>query len=175
MIESFRSKNVILAKTIFCQKARIGGGGVPSPWSLRFALSSKKDRGLKKKRFFWEKTHFYFSKFETIFNCYYPSPKHFIPRRWTIFSGPLWGPNLISFCLISFSTPRQVFWISICWRYLLIFDPPKFSIPRRWTIFWWSPMGSPFDLFLFYIGSWKNFFSLQFAAGICSFLTPGIF
>ena len=26
-----------------------------------------------------------------------------------------------------------------------------FSYPRRWTILWWSPMGSPFDLFLSYI------------------------
>ena len=35
--------------------------------------------------------------------------------------------------------------------YILVIDKLTF-IPRRWTILWWSPMGSPFDLFLFYIG-----------------------
>ena len=74
----------------------------------------------------------------------------FIPRMWIIFSGPLLGPNLISFCLISYPTPRQVFWISIYWRYLLIFDPLKFFIPRRWTILGGPLWGPPLKFFLVY-------------------------
>ena len=58
-------------------------------------------------------------------------PRFFLfPRGGTIFSGPLWGPNLISFCLISYPTLRQVFWISIYSGYLLIFNPLKFFTHR---------------------------------------------
>ena len=55
MIESFRSKNVILAKTIFCQKARIGGGRSLVPGPLGLLFPQKKDRGLKKKTIFLRK------------------------------------------------------------------------------------------------------------------------
>ena len=69
------------------------------------------------------------------------TPVFFIPLKVDYFSGPLWGPNLISFCLISYPTPRQVFWISIYKRFLLIFDPQFFFIPRRWTYL--VPYGVP--------------------------------
>ena len=68
---------------------------------------------------------------------------YFIPRRWNIFSGPLWGPNLISFCLISY--PWELFLISICWRYLLIFDPQNLYPPEV-DHPWLSTMWSPFEI-----------------------------
>ena len=70
--------------------------------------------------------------------------------------GPLWGPPFISFCFIS--VPSRCF---VDFNLLAVsahFWPLYFFIPRRWTILWWSPMGSPFDLFLFYISPLADVF-----------------
>ena len=123
----------------------------------------------------------------------------FIPRRWTIFSGSLWSPNLIPFCFICcprksfyhfsllavsahfwplffliprrgelactlsgsqfddlsflYPPPRKLFWVSVYKRYLLIFDLWNCFFLGGWTNGYGPPMGSQFDLFLFYIWS----------------------
>ena len=60
---------------------------------------------------------------------------------------PLWDPNLISFFLISLS---KLFWVSIYWRFLLIFDPCDFLSPGGWT----NVCGTLWDF-------WVSFFFLH--------------
>ena len=60
--------------------------------------------------------------------------------------GPLWGPNLISFCLIS--SLRNIFLISIYRRFFAIFDPKNFLSPGggpTYVVLLWGPIWVSFS------------------------------
>ena len=69
---------------------------------------------------------------------------------------PLWSLSVL------YQTLEHVFWISICWRYLLIFDLCIFLSPGGGPL--WSPYGVPiWSLSVLYLPRDKNFWGQKWA------------